>query len=74
MWEKVPGFGAWWVHYRENGVLHPEKARRKSDAVALYQKRKSDIRAGVKLPNSWSLLLCVKSQDVHSPRVIASGF
>ncbi len=27
VWEKEPGSGIWWVRYRENGVLHPEKTR-----------------------------------------------
>ena len=52
VWEKDPGSGIWWIRYRENGVLHREKVGRKSDAVALYQKRKSDIRAGAKLPEN----------------------
>lgn len=52
VWEKVRGSGIWWVRYRENGALHREKVGRKSDAVALYQKRKSDIRAGAKLPEN----------------------
>lgn len=52
VWEKVPGSGVWWVRYRENGILHREKVGRKSDALALYQKRKSEIRAGAKLPEN----------------------
>jgi integrase len=52
VWEKVPGSGIWWVRYRENGVLHREKVGRKSDAIALYQKRKTNIRAGAKLPEN----------------------
>jgi len=48
-WEKVPDSGIWWIRYRENGALHLEKVGRKSDALALYQKRKSEIRAGAKL-------------------------
>jgi integrase len=52
VWEKVSGSGIWWIRYRENGVLHREKVGRKSDAIALYQKRKSEIRAGAKLPEN----------------------
>jgi len=52
VWEKVPGSGIWWIRYRENGVLHREKVGRKSDALALYQKRKSEVRAGAKLPEN----------------------
>jgi integrase len=52
VWEKVPGSRIWWIRYRENGALHREKVGRKSDALALYQKRKSEIRAGAKLPEN----------------------
>lgn len=52
VWEKVPGSGVWWIRYRENGILHREKVGRKSDAIALYQKRKTNIRAGEKLPEN----------------------
>jgi integrase len=48
----VPGSGIWWIRFRENGALHREKVGRKSDALALYQKRKSEIRAGRKLPEN----------------------
>src|SRR5277367_6096565 len=52
VWERVPGSGIWWVRYRINGVLKREKVGRKSDAIALYQKRKAEHRAGTKLPNN----------------------
>jgi site-specific recombinase XerD len=52
VWEKEPGSGIWWIRYRKNGILHREKVGRKSDAAALYQKRKSEIRAGAKLPEN----------------------
>jgi len=46
------GLGNLVIRYRENGALHREKVGRKSDALALYQKRKSEIRAGAKLPEN----------------------
>lgn len=52
VWEKEPDSGIWWIRYRENGVLHREKVGRKSDALALYQKRKNEIRMGAKLPEN----------------------
>jgi site-specific recombinase XerD len=52
VWEKVPGSGVWWIRYRVDGKLKREKVGRKSDAVALYQQRKSDVRAGKKLPSN----------------------
>ena len=50
VWEKVSGSGVWWIRYRVNGKLKREKVGRKGDAIALYQLRKSQTRAGKKLP------------------------
>ena len=52
IWEKVPGRGVWWILYRVNGQLKREQVGRKSDAIALYQQRKSDVRAGRKLSSN----------------------
>ena len=52
VWEKIPGSGVWWIRYRVDGRLKREKVGRKGNAINLYQKRKSDIRAGVKLPDN----------------------
>jgi len=50
VWEKVPGSNIWWIRYRVDGILKREKVGRKCDALALYQERKSELRAGVKMP------------------------
>lgn len=51
VFEKEPGSGIWWVRYFDaSGRKHREKVGRKSDAINLYQQRKSEIRAGAKLP------------------------
>lgn len=51
VFEKEPGSGVWWVRYFDSeGRKRREKVGRKSDAIALYQKRKAETRAGVKLP------------------------
>jgi site-specific recombinase XerD len=52
VWEKVAGSGVWWIRYRVNGKLKREKVGRKGDAIALYQQRKSEVRAGKKLPTN----------------------
>lgn len=53
IFEKVPGSGLWWIRYFDaESQKHREKVGRKSDAIALYQKRKSEIRAGAKLPTN----------------------
>lgn len=49
VFEKEPGSGIWWIRYQVDGKPRREKVGRRSDAVALYQKRKADTRAGVKL-------------------------
>lgn len=50
VFEKQPNSGIWWIQYYAEGKRHREKVGRKSDAIKLYQKRKSDAHAGVKLP------------------------
>jgi integrase len=50
VYEKDPGTGIWWVRYTADGKIKREKVGRKSDAINLYQQRKSEIRAGVKMP------------------------
>ena len=52
VWEKEQGSGVWWIRYRAEGKLKREKVGRKSDAIALYQQRKAELRAGVKLPSN----------------------
>ncbi len=52
VWEKESGSNVWWIRYRVDGVLKREKVGRKSDALALYQKRKSELRAGSKMPEN----------------------
>ena len=52
VWEKEPDSGVWWIRYRVAGKLKREKVGRKSDALALYQKRKSELRAGSKMPEN----------------------
>src|SRR5579863_52602 len=50
IFERLPGSGIWWINYYVNGQQHREKVGRKSDAIALYQKRKADSRRKLKLP------------------------
>jgi hypothetical protein len=47
--ERPPDSGMWWINYYVNGKQHRERVGRKSDAIALYQKRNADARRGVKL-------------------------
>jgi integrase len=48
--ERPPGSGVWWINYYVGGKQHREKVGRRSDALALYQKRKSEARITKKAP------------------------
>ncbi|MGC1294166.1 MAG: hypothetical protein WA869_03925 [Alloacidobacterium sp.] len=52
VYERDRGSGVWWIRFAEDGKVRREKVGRRSDAVALYQKRKADVRAGIKLPST----------------------
>lgn len=53
VFEKVPESGIWWIRYADsNGKIRREKVGRKSDALALYQKRKTEVLQGAKLPEN----------------------
>jgi site-specific recombinase XerD len=51
VYEKVLDSGVWWINYFDSqGKRRREKAGRKSDAITLYQKRKTEALQGKKLP------------------------
>jgi integrase len=51
VYEKMPGSGEWWIRYADaNGKIRREKAGTKSSATKLYQKRKTGVLEGQKLP------------------------
>src|ERR1700689_1061625 len=52
VYEREQGSGIWWIRYEVEGKPKREKVGRRSDATALYQKRKADLRVGVKLPDN----------------------
>lgn len=53
IWEREPGSGVWWARYRDAaGKLHREKVGRRSDAIALLEKRRNERRAGAKMPEN----------------------
>jgi integrase len=52
VYERDPGSGIWWIRFTETGKIRREKVGRRSDAIALYQKRKAEARAGIKLPSN----------------------
>ncbi len=50
VYEHPAGSGVWWINYYAQGKRHREKAGNRSDAKALYEKRKADSRRKIKLP------------------------
>jgi integrase len=51
LFEKVQGSGIWWICYFDaDGRKRREKAGRKSAAIELYRKRKTEVLEGKKLP------------------------
>jgi integrase len=51
VFEKKTGSGIWWIQYFDSeGRRHREKVGRKSSALVLYQKRRTEISEGKKLP------------------------
>jgi len=48
--ERPVGSGCWWINYYADGKQHRERVGRRSDALALYQKRKAYARRKIKLP------------------------
>ena len=54
VFEKVPGSGEWWIRYADaTGRIRREKVGNKGAAINLYQKRKTEVRQGVKLPENF---------------------
>jgi hypothetical protein len=59
VYEREQGSGIWWIRYEVEGKPKREKVGRRSDAIALYQKRKADVHIGIKLPT-----ICARGQSV----------
>src|SRR4029077_6524494 len=53
VFEKLPGSGVWWVRFADSsGRIRREKVGSKSAAIKLYQKRKTQVLEGKKLPEN----------------------
>ena len=53
IFEKAPGSGEWWIRYADAaGRIRREKARTKTTAKKLYNKRKTEALEGKKLPET----------------------
>lgn len=52
LWEREPGSDIWWIRYRVDGVLKREKVGSWGAAKDLLNKRKNEIREGIKMPEN----------------------
>lgn len=53
VYEKVPGSNVWWIRYADaSSRIRREKVGPKSAAIKLYQKRKTEVMQGKKLPET----------------------
>jgi site-specific recombinase XerD len=72
VFEKPVGSGIWWVNYYVEGVRHREKCGSRSRAVAVYQKRKSDALAGIKLPETFRRKKAVTFNELADDAMVYS--
>lgn len=64
VFENPVGSGVWWINFYAQGKRHREKVGRRSDAIALYQKRKTEIRAGVKMPETMRAKRAILCEEI----------
>jgi integrase len=54
LYEKVPGSEVWWIRYADvTGKIRREKVGNRGAAIKLYQKRKTEVLQGKKLPEQF---------------------
>jgi integrase len=70
VYEHPTASGVWWVQYFDHGRRRRERVGRKSDAVKLYAKRKTEILRGDKLPElQWRRVTFGKLLDDVQPYI-----
>src|SRR6202789_686140 len=52
LWEREQGSEIWWIRYRVDGVLKREKVGTHEAAKNLLNKRRNEIREGIKMPEN----------------------
>jgi integrase len=72
VFEHPLGSDVWWINYYVAGKRHREKVGARGKAVSLYQKRKSDARAGIKLPDSLRVKKVVLFSDLAEDAMVYS--
>lgn len=64
VFERPKGSAIWWINYYAGGKQRREKVGRRSDAIALYQKRKTDERTGLKLPENLRIRKVILFEEI----------
>ncbi len=73
VFEHPTGSGVWWINFYFAGRRHREKVGRRSDAIALYQKRKTQFRAGLKLPETLRVKKTILFEDLAKDAMLYSA-
>lgn len=73
VYENPAASGVWWINFYFAGQRHREKVGRRSDAIALYQKRKTEARAGLKLPETLRVRKAVLFQELAKDAMFYSA-
>jgi hypothetical protein len=67
LWERDPGSEIWWIRYRVDGVLKREKVGTHEAAKQPLNKRKNEIREGIKMPENRELLERYRPESLNLP-------
>src|ERR1035437_630130 len=73
IFERPVESGIWWINYYIDGRRFREKVGRRSDAVTLYQRRKTDARMGVKMPEVRARRAVLREELGADPLVYSKG-
>jgi hypothetical protein len=64
VYEYPEGSGVWWIQFFADGKRHRERVGPRSAATALYQKRKTDVREGVKMPKTMRAARVIRFKEL----------
>ena len=73
VFERPANSGIWWINYFADGKRHREKAGSRKNAIDLYTKRKNEVRAGIKLPDTFRVTRPVLFEDLAKDAMVYSA-
>jgi site-specific recombinase XerD len=75
IFEKIPGSNIWWIRYADSdGRLRREKVGRRSWAIDLYSKRKTEVLQGKKLPERLRAPMITFAEIAHDALVYSKTY